>query len=144
MVIFMRKFSILILILIATGVVGTTIFLETVGTDRTFVTEDRTEQKVIQAILEVPSVSYEVFVPEASNAYDLMAATATQYEDFSFNGRDFTGIGFFVETINGLSQDRGEGMYWIYYINGKVAPVGISQYKLKADDVITWKYEKEH
>jgi hypothetical protein len=107
--------------------------------------EDRTKEKEIKLIkttLEVPGLSYKVFVPEGSTVYDLMIATTKQYNNFSFNGREFSGLGFFVEEINGLSQDRKAGMYWIYYINGEKALVGISQYKLKENDVITWNYEK--
>ncbi len=110
--------------------------------DRT--TEDRTEKEGVQAVLEVPGLSYEVFVPEGSTVYDLMAAAASKYNNFSFKGKEFGGIGFFVEEINGLAQDKGEGRYWIYYINGETAKVGVSQYKIKENDVISWKYEKEH
>ena len=146
----MRKFSILILVLIAIVVVtGTAIF--TVGTNRTaelesrtFITEDRTEQGIVRAVIDVQSLSYEVFTPEGSTAYDLMVAAASKQDDFSFQGQNFPGIGFFVEEINGLAQDKKSGMYWIYYINGQTAQVGVSQYKLKNNDIITWKYEKEY
>lgn len=103
--------------------------------------EDRT---LIKAVLEAPDLAYSVSMPEGSTAYDLMATAAAQHNDFSFKGKEFSGLGFFVEEINGLPQDKEKGFYWIYYINGEKAPVGISQYKLKANDIITWKYEKEH
>jgi hypothetical protein len=104
---------------------------------------DRTQEtKLIKTTLEVPGLSYQVFVPEGSSVFDLMTAATKQFNNFSFRGREFPGLGFFVEEINGLSQDKKAGMYWIYYINGQKAQVGISQYKLKENDVITWKYEK--
>jgi len=159
----MRRFSVLKIILIGVGI-GVVIFgITFLGkVNRTFEqvdrviqqadqiqkiepAEDRTKEKEIKLIkttLEVPGLSYKVFVPEESTVYDLMIATTKQYNNFSFNGREFSGLGFFVEEINGLSQDKKAGMYWIYYINGEKALVGISQYKLKENDVITWNYEK--
>lgn len=146
----MRRISLLILILIA-GVVSTGAAIFTGGIDRTtdledrtFVVEDRTEQETVQAVIEVQGLSYKISVPEGSTAYDLMVAAAFQYEDFSFKGKEFSGLGFFVEEINGLAQDKQGGIYWIYYINGEKAPLGVSQYKLKANDVIAWSYEKEY
>lgn len=102
------------------------------------------KEKVIKAVLKVGGSSYETYLPEGSNVYDLMNGIAAQYPEFHFKGRNFPGLGFFVEEINGVSQNKKEGFYWIYYINNKVASVGVSNYKIKENDVITWNYEKEH
>ncbi len=142
----MRRLPILILILTAL-VIGTAVFTVRFEKTETEIPRPdlviRTEQQV-RTVLEVPGLSYEVFVSEGSTAYDLMVSVASQHNDFSFKGREFSGLGFFVEEINGLSQDQKEGRYWIYYINSQSAPVGVSQYKVKENDVITWKYETEH
>ncbi len=60
----------------------------------------------------------------------------------NINGENFPGLGFFVQSINGIEQ--GNGYSWIYYINGKKATVGVSSYKLKIGDLIEWKYEKNY
>ena len=33
---------------------------------------------------------------------------------------------------------------WIYYVNGKEAAVGISNYKINPGDTVSWKYEKSN
>ncbi len=58
----------------------------------------------------------------------------------SFSGREFPGLGFFVEEINGTRST--DGYYWILYVNGTVSPTGVSQTLLSAGDVIEWRYEK--
>lgn len=102
------------------------------------------EKELIKVILKVPDFSYQVYAPKESTVYEMMKIADLQNNNFSFKGREFSGLGFFVEEINGLSQNKKEGKYWIYYINGKPASVGVSQYKLKENDIITWKYEKEY
>lgn len=57
----------------------------------------------------------------------------------NIKGENFSGLGFFVESINGIEAKNGNT--WIYYINGKKATVGVSSYKLQKEDLIEWKYE---
>ncbi|MEI8338173.1 MAG: DUF4430 domain-containing protein [bacterium] len=57
-------------------------------------------------------------------------------------GTNFSGLGFFVDSINGTKQ--GNGYSWIYYINEKKATVGASTYKLQNNDSINWVYEKNY
>ena len=57
-------------------------------------------------------------------------------------GTNFSGLGFFVDSINGIKS--GNGYSWIYYINGKKATVGVSTYKLQEGDLIEWRYEKNY
>ncbi len=60
-------------------------------------------------------------------------------EDFSFMVSKHSSLGSFVEEINNI---RGRmGKYYIYYINGKSADVGISKYILKEGDIINWNLE---
>lgn len=145
----MRKLSVFLTIIGAASVIGAAIF--TVKIDKPEVeiipgsNLARIERdNLIKAVIETPDLTYDVLVPEGSTVFDLMIKADSQYDDFSFKGREFSGLGFFVEQINGLAQDKEKGFYWIYYVNGKKAPVGISQYKLKNNDIITWKYEAEN
>jgi len=59
---------------------------------------------------------------------------------FSFSGRDFPGLGFFVEEMNG--RKNTDGYYWILLVNGKKSDLGASQARLKEGDVVEWRYEK--
>jgi hypothetical protein len=59
--------------------------------------------------------------------------------NFSFETKEYPSLGIFVEGINGINETPGK--YWIYYVNGKEASIGISKYILKSGDVIFWKQE---
>ena len=95
----------------------------------------------IQVVLEVPEKRYELVVSQASTAYQAMGAA--QEQGLDFKGRNFLGMGFFVQEINGLRENPRQGKYWIYYINSKKATVGVSTYIVQPYDVISWKYEDE-
>ncbi len=55
--------------------------------------------------------------------------------------KSFSGVGEFVESINGVKAD-GKKEFWAFYLNGQQAQVGASDYKPKNGDVIEWKVEK--
>src|SRR3989344_848736 len=97
---------------------------------------------IIRATLLAAGQEYEAWLPEGSTAYDLLISAAENSE-FEFRGKNFWGLGFFVEEINGLAQNPKEDMYWIYYINGEKALVGVSQYTIQPNNSIEWKYESE-
>jgi len=65
--------------------------------------------------------------------------------NFAFTGKDYSSLGFFVESINGLPAQAGkknsDGFYWILYVNGKSSDLGVSQAKISSGDTIEWKYE---
>ena len=85
--------------------------------------------------LNTPDKSYIVKVEEGVNVYDVMKSA--QNDGFSFNGKEYPGLGFFVEEINGIKGENGK--YWMYYVNNKEAEVGISKYIIKDGDIINWK-----
>ena len=54
--------------------------------------------------------------------------------------------GKFVTGINGVEQDTGKKLAWLYYINGEAAQKGATEVKLAAGDVEWWdlhNYEHE-
>lgn len=104
--------------------------------------QENTTEAAIEATLAVGEKTYSVSLPEGSSVYDLMVR-AQETSDFHFKGREFSGLGFFVQELNGVAENPRQGMFWIYYINGEKAKVGISAYAVKADDIISWKYEHE-
>ena len=140
----MKKF--LIMLLVAGGFAG--VALGTVS----FLAQDNYAREVafpppeyeragsVRATIIVEGQKYEVWVPEGATALEFMKLLQDS-RGFSFRGRQFPGLGFLVEEINGLTQNPKEGMYWIYYINGETASVGVSQYILQPNDIIEWKYE---
>jgi len=101
----------------------------------------QTPEAIQKYAFYVGEKKYEISVPENSTVYDLMDSLK-QRGDIGFKGQTSTGLGFFVEEINGKKNNANTNTYWIYYINGKAAGVGISNYILKTGDIINWKYEK--
>ena len=95
------------------------------------------------AVLEVQDRRYESDISQNTSVYDFMVELQDT-QDFQFSGRDFFGIGFFVEEINHVVENAQERVYWIFYINDQKAKVGISSYIIQPNDIITWKYEKAY
>lgn len=48
----------------------------------------------------------------------------------------------FISAIEGYEQDDAEGLYWMYYVNEEMAPVGAADYIPEESDAIEWKLEK--
>lgn len=76
-----------------------------------------------------------------TSVYDFMSQLS-QTQGLKFNAKEFAGMGYFVEEINGTKNNNQAGVYWIFYVNGEASKIGVSQYVLKSNDVITWKYEQ--
>jgi hypothetical protein len=51
-----------------------------------------------------------------------------------------SGAGVFIDEINGIANDGAKNMYWMLYVNDKLAEAGASDLKLKAGDIAEWKY----
>ena len=54
--------------------------------------------------------------------------------------------GKFVTAIEGVEQDEGKNLFWLYYVNGEPADKGAAEVKLAAGDVEWWdlhNYEHE-
>lgn len=55
--------------------------------------------------------------------------------------QEFSGIGEFVTTIDGVEAD-GKTKFWAFYVNGQQAQVGAGSYVTKSSDMIDWKLEE--
>ena len=79
-------------------------------------------------------------VPEKASVYEAMkmlsASTAMRFEF-----KEYSGLGAMLVSINGVANDARAQNFWIYYLNGKPAPMGISSLRLSPHDLITWRYE---
>ena len=91
--------------------------------------------------LSVASTSYAVHISAGTNVLDVMRALASS-SDFTFDGREYPALGFFVDSINGKRE--GGGYVWILHINGSKATKGISVAILAPGDSVEWKYEKSY
>lgn len=84
--------------------------------------------------------TYPVQFIENSSVYQVLKQLNDEGK-ITINFKDYSGLGYFVDGIDGIHTDTVHAKYWIYYINGAKAQIGISNYFLKQNDVITWKYE---
>jgi len=104
-------------------------------------------EEKINAVMLINGAKYEAAVKPGSSVYDLMNLLKMERK-IDFSGKDYAGLGFFVEAINGVKNNPAglpaqAGKNWLYYVNGKPAPVGVSNYIIKANDIIEWKYENK-
>ena len=95
--------------------------------------EERTE-----AFLEIEGKKLGMKIEEKESVYDFMFKLKKEGK-IDFKDKTYSGMGKLIEEINGISNGD---KYWIYYVNGQKANIGISNYKIKAGDVVSWKYEK--
>jgi len=83
-------------------------------------------------VVEVPAIA-------SKSVYESMLAYQAS-GGFTFSGREYVGLGFMLESINGKGPSGGK--YWFLYINGISSPTGASQTTLKAGDRIEWRYKQ--
>lgn len=60
--------------------------------------------------------------------------------EFSFSGREYPGLGLFVEEIGGLKS--ADGFYWTLFVDGILSEQGASSARVSQDSVVEWRYQK--
>ncbi len=91
------------------------------------------------ASIKINNQSYPIALTEALTGLEAMQSLAAA-GTLQFTGRDYPGLGFFVDSIDGIANEGG--MYWVFYVNAKSATTGIASVGLSPGDTIEWKYEK--
>lgn len=89
--------------------------------------------------LEINQTKYESGVSGNVSVYDFMKKLQSEGK-INFTEKNYPGIGEFITSINEIKGDGEKN--WIYYVNDKKAEIGVSDYKIKSGDVVSWKYEK--
>jgi len=77
--------------------------------------------------------TFDVAVPENTSAFDLLK----QYALLDYTTSAF---GAFINSINNVSNAGDK--YWMFYINGKQAEVGVSSYFINDSVIIEMRYER--
>jgi len=80
-------------------------------------------------------------IPGETSVYDFMDKLRSEGK-INFTEKNYAGMGKFIETINGVKGNKDYN--WIYYVNEKKAEIGVSNYKIKTGDVVSWKYEENY
>jgi len=91
------------------------------------------------AILLINNAKYESSIQSQTTVYDFMKKLEDEGK-INFTEKNYIGMGKFIESINGVEGNQDKS--WIYYVNDKEAQVGVSNYKIKPGDIVSWKYEK--
>lgn len=83
------------------------------------------EQWVVQQVIDMPL---------NSTALDLLNKTglSIQTKEYSF--------GTMIEGIDGTGPSSDS--FWGFYVNGSLATVGVSSYRIQSNDVVELRYEK--
>jgi hypothetical protein len=82
--------------------------------------------------------SFQVPIETERTVYEILKQ-ASQSQSFSFDVADY-GFGLFVEELQGVRNDPSTQQYWVYAVNGASANRGVSEFKVKPGDIITWNY----
>lgn len=119
------------------------------NTEKPKITTSKTigEKEVIQEVdinsigikIIVENKVYESRIAEGGSVYQAMVDLSIQNKDFTFTSKDYSGMGMFVDSINGVQGSFEKN--WIYYVNDKKASIGISKNFLKQGDVVRWERE---
>jgi len=96
--------------------------------------------EINKIILEVNDKKYENEIKGQISVYDFMSQLQKEGK-ITFKEKYYSGMGEFIEEINGIKNGDKN---WIYYVNGKKAEIGVSNYQIKTGDVVSWKYEKNY
>lgn len=129
-----NKYIIIIFVALIISIIG---FLLLNTKKYTIQTETQNNTQDITVSLNTLDKNYSVKVEKDGTVYDVMKNA--EKEGFSFLGRKYPQLGFFVDEINGIKNESNK--YWIYYVNEKEASVGVSKYIIKEGDIISWKQE---
>jgi len=92
-----------------------------------------------RATFKVGDTTYLVDIASNETVIGAMRALAST-GDLVYTGRDYPGLGTFVDSING--KKSADGLYWILYLNGTTTSRGASATVLNVGDVVEWKCEK--
>ena len=98
-------------------------------------------EKTVQAFLEIDGKKLETAVVEKERVYDFMVKLREEGK-INFKDKTYSGMGKLIKEINGIKNSSEKN--WIYYVNGKKATIGVSNYQIKPGDVVSWKYEKNY
>lgn len=92
-----------------------------------------------EATITVGETRYPITPRVGETLFEVMQSLSST-GSLEFAGREFPGLGFFVDSMNGRKNMKGD--YWVFYVNGTPASFGVSAITLHAGDLIEWKYEK--
>lgn len=95
--------------------------------------------QTINGKIKIDNQEFSFAVAPGASVYDAMKQLADA-KKIEFSAKEYSGMGYFIEEINGV-KNGASNKYWIYSVNGQKAQIGISNYFIKSNDIISWSYE---
>lgn len=80
-------------------------------------------------------------VEATSTAYAVLQQELARL-NLSCETKDYGDMGIMVEKIGDWQNGGLGGNYWMYYLNGQLAPVAANKQEVKAGDMVEWRFEK--
>ncbi|MHC5268897.1 DUF4430 domain-containing protein [Enterococcus sp. LJL98] len=99
-------------------------------------TQASTVQETAVATVIIQEDGKEITKKEVSFAADTVLYEIMS-ENFTIEDNDG-----FITAIDGIAQDEANDKYWMYDLNGEMAPKGAKEMKLEAGDEVLFKLEK--
>lgn len=84
-------------------------------------------------------VSFSFPVNQEETAFDVLVA-AQNYPCYNFEYKNYTGMGAFITSMCNVANNEKNFTYWMFYVNGHEATVGVSSYIVQPNDVLEMKY----
>ena len=81
---------------------------------------------------------YAYKIDDKSTVFELMKKISAK-KQINFEYQE-SNAGVFVSGINDIKNNVADNTFWMLYVNNALSPVGASDYKLSAGDVVEWKY----
>ncbi len=95
----------------------------------------------IGIFFEINGLKYENMISGPLSVYSFMENLQNNGK-ITFKDKTYSGMGKLIESINGVKN--GGEKNWIYYVNGKKATIGVSNYQINNGDIVSWHYEKSY
>ncbi|EKD76331.1 MAG: hypothetical protein ACD_43C00148G0003 [uncultured bacterium] len=115
------------------------------ATTITIATESAVVKSAVHVNITGPAINVQcaVVVDDTSTVQAVMQQASRDCK-FSYVGKKYSGLGFFVEEIAGLKQSKDNGKYWVFLVNGQKSQLGVSARTVEPGDSIQWNYEAEY
>lgn len=84
---------------------------------------------------EKPPSKFHLKIGKGTTVLDLLNQSGIR---FDYEESD---LGVFVESIGGVQNSKSQDKFWMYYVNGELAPVGVGQQLVNPSDVVEFRFE---
>jgi hypothetical protein len=114
--------------------------------ERASVTDVNSKEIKVNLMLDFGNGQIKTFnqisLMKGASVFDLLKKITTE-NDLDLKTKDYgQELGVLIEKIGAVSNDAKTNYFWTYWVNNNYAEIGASNYHLKDQDIIEWKYTK--